>query len=41
MYFGKSSVEYLGHAIDKKMLHPFKENVRAIQQAPPPEIWPN
>ena len=29
-------VEYLGHMIDEKGLHPTKEKVKAIQEAPQP-----
>ena len=35
-FTGKSSVEYLGHIIDKDGLHPAPEKVRAIQLAPEP-----
>ena len=31
------SVEYLGHVIDQDGLHPSKEKVRAIQEAPNPK----
>jgi hypothetical protein len=34
--FAAPSVEYLGHVIDKDGLHPSKEKVRAIQEAPEP-----
>ena len=34
--FLTSSVEYLGHVIDRDGLHPLREKVRAIQEAPEP-----
>jgi hypothetical protein len=35
--FLAQSVEYLGHVIDQNGLHPSKEKVRAIQEAPEPK----
>ena len=35
--FAAQSVEYLGHVIDQKGLHPSEEKVRAIKQAPCPQ----
>ena len=32
----KQSVEYLGHKIDKKGLHPTPDNIQAIVDAPEP-----
>ena len=36
MHFLASSVEYLGHVIDKNRLHPSQEKLHAIQEAPEP-----
>ena len=36
-FFLKSSVEYLGHIIDERGLHPTTENVKAIQEASKPK----
>ena len=33
----KESVTYLGHQIDQHGLHPFKEKVQAVQEAPAPK----
>ena len=33
----KSSIEYLGHVIDSKGLHPTEEKVHAIREAPTPK----
>ena len=33
---GKSSVEYLGHIIDKDGLHPTPEKITVVQMAPKP-----
>lgn len=35
--FFKQEVEYLGHRIDHEGIHPSKEKIRAIKQAPEPE----
>ena len=35
--FAASSIEYLGHVIDAEGLHPSKEKVRAIKDAPEPQ----
>ena len=34
--FTANSVEYLGHVIDKNVLHPSQSKVQAIKQAPHP-----
>ncbi|KAK9513169.1 hypothetical protein VZT92_026728 [Zoarces viviparus] len=34
--FGKTRVEYLGHVLDEQGIHPSKDKVRAIQEAPAP-----
>ena len=36
-FFLKPSVEYLGHIVDKRGLHPTTEKVKAIQEAPKPK----
>ena len=36
-FFLKPSVEYLGHIIDERGLHPTTEKVKAIQEAPKPK----
>ena len=36
-YFMMSSVEYLGHRIDSKGLHPTEEKLRAVKDAPRPK----
>ena len=36
-YFMMSSVEYLGHRIDSKGLHPTEEKLRAVKEAPQPK----
>ena len=35
--FLKPSIEYLGHVIDQEGLHPTKDKVRAIKEAPTPK----
>lgn len=34
--FGKTQLEYLGHVLDERGIHPSEEKVRAIQEAPAP-----
>lgn len=34
--FEKKSVQYLGHIIDQEGLHPTKEKINSVQNAPPP-----
>ena len=35
--FSQSSVQYLGHVIDKNGLHPLADKIKAISAAPPPK----
>lgn len=34
--FGKTQLEYLGHVLDERGIHPAEDKVRAIQKAPAP-----
>lgn len=34
--FSKTQVDYLSHILDKQVIHPSKDEVRAIQEAPSP-----
>ena len=36
-FFLRPQIEYLGHIIDKDGLHPTKEKIKAIQEAPKPQ----
>ena len=35
-FFLRSSIEYLGHVVDKEGIHPTEEKVKAIKEAPAP-----
>ena len=35
-FFLRSSIEYLGHVVDEEGIHPTKEKVKAIKEAPAP-----